>query len=60
MTMMEKRLAGACREFCPSKEVKLRRRERMVHRLESEKVRIFSFVSGEGYNIFLCSSSWSW
>ena len=36
--MMEKRLCGACTEFCPSKEVKLRRRERLVHRLESDKV----------------------
>ncbi len=35
---MEKRLNGACTEFCPSKEVKLRRRERLVHRLESDKV----------------------
>ena len=36
---MEQRLSGTCQEFCPSKEVKLRRRERLVHRLESDKVR---------------------
>ena len=36
--MMEKRLTGACQEFCPSREVKLRRRERLVHKLESDKV----------------------
>ena len=36
--MMEKRLSGTCEEFCPSKEVKLRRRERLVHKLESDKV----------------------
>ena len=36
--MMEKRLSGTCLEFCPSKEVKLRRRERLVHKLESDTV----------------------
>ena len=35
---MEKRLSGTCEEFCPSREVKLRRRERLVHKLESDKV----------------------
>ena len=35
---MEKRLSGTCLEFCPSKEVKLRRRERLVHKLESDTV----------------------
>ena len=44
---MENRVAGLCREFCPSKEVKLRRRERLVHRLESDKVRTQLFSRGE-------------
>ena len=36
--MVKNRVEGLCREFCPSKEVKLRRRERIVHKLESEEL----------------------
>ena len=48
--MMEKRLSGTCLEFCPSKEVKLRRRERLVHKLESDAVGRESSLRERGEN----------